>query len=44
LWIVSPVAPSGTPASASAAKEQYPGATVKLRPEGWTFEQVYAGW
>jgi cephalosporin-C deacetylase-like acetyl esterase len=44
LWIVSPVAPSGTTASASAAKEQYPGATVKLRPEGWTFEQVYAGW
>jgi hypothetical protein len=28
----------------ASAKAEYPGATVKARPEGWTFEQVYAGW
>lgn len=44
LWIVSPVAPSGVPLPVAAAKAEYPGATVKARPEGWTFEQVYAGW
>jgi cephalosporin-C deacetylase-like acetyl esterase len=44
LWIVSPVAPSGAPAPVAAAREQYPGATVKARPEGWTFEKAYEGW
>jgi cephalosporin-C deacetylase-like acetyl esterase len=44
LWIVSPVAPSGSPAAIRAAKQQYPGATVLARPEGWTFEQTYKNW
>jgi hypothetical protein len=44
LLIVAPRTPMGSPVDPAAAAKEFPSAAVVARPDGWSFEKVYANW